>query len=193
MALVVALVAGVILWQFQATKDYASAAFASTAVVAVVIGLAAQGTLSNVVAGIVLAFSQPIRLGDRVSIDGQAGTVEEIGLSYSRLRSDDGTSIEFPNALLAQKAILSSTLRGGGEVVRVRAAIAAADWERASAMLRERADEAGLQEVDVTVIDVQPDAITLEVRGRCAGAAQAARAEAELRAAAAGAVGAAHA
>lgn len=193
MALVVALVAGVILWQFQATKDYASAAFASTAVVAVVIGLAAQGTLSNVVAGIVLAFSQPIRLGDRVSIDGQAGTVEEIGLSYSRLRSDDGTSIEFPNALLAQKAILSSTLRGGGEVVRVRAAIAAADWERASAMLRERADEAGLQEVGVTVIDVQPDAITLEVRGRCAGAAQAARAEAELRAAAAGAVGAAHA
>ena len=193
MALVVALVAGVILWQFQATKDYASAAFASTAVVAVVIGLAAQGTLSNVVAGIVLAFSQPIRLGDRVSIDGQAGTVEEIGLSYSRLRSDDGTSIEFPNALLAQKAILSSTLRGGGEVVRVRAAIAAADWERASAVLRERADEAGLQEVGVTVIDVQPDAITLEVRGRCAGAAQAARAEAELRAAAAGAVGAAHA
>ena len=193
MALVVALVAGVILWQFQATKDYASAAFASTAVVAVVIGLAAQGTLSNVVAGIVLAFSQPIRLGDRVSIDGQAGTVEEIGLSYSRLRSDDGTSIEFPNALLAQKAILSSTLRGGGEVVRVRAGIAAADWERASAMLRERADEAGLQEVDVTVLDVQRDAITLEVRGRCAGAAQAARAEAELRAAAAGALGAAHA
>ena len=193
MALAVALVAGVILWQFQATKDYASAVFASTAVVAVVIGLAAQGTLSNVVAGIVLAFSQPIRLGDRVSIDGQAGTVEEIGLSYSRLRSDDGTSIEFPNALLAQKAILSSTLRGGGEVVRVRAAIAAADWERASAMLRERADEAGLQEVDVTVLDVQPDAVTLEVRGRCAGAAQAARAEAELRAAAAGALGAAHA
>jgi small-conductance mechanosensitive channel len=193
MALVVAVVAGVILWQFQATKDYASAAFASTAVVAVVIGLAAQGTLSNVVAGIVLAFSQPIRLGDRVRIDGQAGTVEEIGLSYSRLRSDDGTSIEFPNALLAQRAILSSTLRGGGEVVRVRAGIAAADWERASVMLRERADEAGLQEVDVTVLDVQPDAVTLEVRGRCAGAAQAARAEAELRAAAASAMGAAHA
>jgi membrane protein YdbS with pleckstrin-like domain len=42
MALVVALIAGLVLWQFQATKDYASAAFASTAVVAVVIGLAAQ-------------------------------------------------------------------------------------------------------------------------------------------------------
>jgi small-conductance mechanosensitive channel len=193
MALVVALIAGVVLWQFQATKDYASAAFASTAVVAVVIGLAAQGTLSNLVAGIVLAFSQPIRLGDRVSIDGQNGTVEEIGLSYSRLRSDDGTSIEFPNALLAQKAIVSSTLRGGGEVVRVRAGIAAGDWERASTVLRERADEAGLQEVDVIVLEVRPDAVTLEVRGRCAGAAQAARAEAELRAAAAAATGAAHA
>jgi small-conductance mechanosensitive channel len=193
MALVVALIAGVVLWQFKATKDYASAAFASTAVVAVVIGLAAQGTLSNVVAGIVLAFSQPIRLGDRVSIDGQDGTVEEIGLSYSRLRSDDGTSVEFPNALLAQKAIVSSTLRGGGEVVRVRAGIAPGDWERACAVLRERADEAGVQEVDVVVLDVKPDAVTLEVRGRCAGAAQAARAEAQLRAAAAASTGAAHA
>jgi small-conductance mechanosensitive channel len=194
MALVIALIAGVVLWQFQATKDYASAAFASTAVVAVVIGLAAQGTLSNVVAGIVLAFSQPIRLGDRVSIDGESGTVEEIGLSYSRLRRDDGTSVEFPNALLAQKAILSSTLRGGGEIVRVRAGIAVADWERASAELRERAGEAGLQDVEVTVLDVQPETVTLEVRGRCAGAAQAARVEAHLRAAAAAAAtGAAHA
>jgi small-conductance mechanosensitive channel len=193
LAVAVVFVAGMVLWQFQATKDYASAVFASTAVVAVVIGLAAQGTLSNVVAGVVLAFSQPIRLGDRVSIDGQDGTVEEIGLSYSRLRSDDGTSIEFPNALLAQKAIVSSTLRGGGEVVRVRARIAAGDWERASALLRERADEAGLHDVDVVVLDVTPEAVALEVRGRCAGASQAARAEADLRAAAAAATGAAHA
>jgi hypothetical protein len=193
MALAVALVAFIVLWQFQATKDYASALFASTAVVAVVIGLAAQGTLSNVVAGIVLAFSQPIRLGDRVSIDGQAGVVEEIGLSYSRLRSDDGTSIEFPNALLAQKAIVSSTLRGGGEVVRVRAAIVPGDWERASAVLRERAHDAGLADIAVVACEIAPAAVTVELRGRCAGAAQATRAEAELRAAAASLTGAEHA
>jgi small-conductance mechanosensitive channel len=192
-ALAVALVACVVLWQFQATRDYASAVFASTAVVAVVIGLAAQGTLSNVVAGIVLAFSQPIRLGDRVSIDGLDGVVEEIGLSYSRLRSDDGTSVEFPNALLAQKAIVSSTLRGGGEVVRVRASVTSADWERASAALRERARESGLGEVDIVVCDAGPETVTIEVRGRCAGAAQAARAEKELRSAAAALVGAEHA
>ncbi len=193
MAIAVVFVAGMVLWQFQATKDYASAVFASTAVVAVVIGLAAQGTLSNVVAGIVLAFSQPIRLGDRVSIDGLEGVVEELGLSYSRLRSDDGTSIEFPNALLAQKAIVSSTLRGGGEVVRVRASVAVADWERAASTLRERAAEAGLREVDVVVSDVGPAAVAVEVRGRCASAAQAAAAERELRAAAAALTGVEHA
>jgi small-conductance mechanosensitive channel len=193
MAVAVVFVAGMVLWQFQATKDYASAVFASTAVVAVVIGLAAQGTLSNVVAGIVLAFSQPIRLGDRVSIDGLEGVVEELGLSYSRLRSADGTSIEFPNALLAQKAIVSSTLRGGGEVVRVRASVAAADWERAASALRERAAEAGLREVDVVVSDVGPAAVAVEVRGRCASAAQAAAAERELRAAAAALTGVEHA
>jgi small-conductance mechanosensitive channel len=192
-ALAVVLVAGMVLWQFQATKDYASAVFASTAVVAVVIGLAAQGTLSNVVAGIVLAFSQPIRLGDRVSIDGLEGVVEEIGLSYSRLRSEDGTSIEFPNALLAQKAIVSSTLRGGGEVVRVRASVAPGEWERASAALSERAGEAGLRDVDVVVREVGANAVTLEVRGRCRSTAEAARAEAALRAAAAALSGVEHA
>jgi small-conductance mechanosensitive channel len=190
---VVVFVAGMVLWQFQATKDYASAVFASTAVVAVVIGLAAQGTLSNVVAGIVLAFSQPIRLGDRVSVDGMEGVVEELGLSYSRLRSEDGTSIEFPNALLAQKAIVSSTLRGGGEVVRVRARVSAGDWERASAALREQAAEAGLRETEVVVRDVAADAVTLELRGRCAAAAQATLAEQRLRAAAAALTGAEHA
>jgi hypothetical protein len=152
LALALALVAGIVLWQFQATKDYASAVFASTAVVAVV-----------------------------------------IGLSYSRLRSDDGTSVEFPNALLAQKAIVSSTLRGGGEVVRVRASVASADWERASSALRERAGESGLGEVDLVVCDIGPDTMTIEVRGRCAGTAQVARAEQDLRAAAAALVGAEHA
>ena len=190
-AVVLALV--IVLWQFEATKDYASAVFASTAVVAVVIGLAAQGTLSNVVAGIVLAFSQPIRLGDRVTIDGFDGVVEEIGLSYSRLRSEDGTSVEFPNALLAQKAIVNSTLRGGGEIVRVRAAVPAGEWERAAAALRERAGEAGLREVDVIVRDIGADAVTIEVRGRCSSGEQASRAEAELRAAAAALTGAEHA
>jgi small-conductance mechanosensitive channel len=193
MAVAVVFVAGMVLWQFQATKDYASAVFASTAVVAVVIGLAAQGTLSNVVAGVVLAFSQPIRLGDRVSIDGLEGVVEELGLSYSRLRSDDGTSIEFPNALLAQKAIVSSTLRGGGEIVRVRASVATADLERAASALRERAAESGLREIDVVVGAVGPETVALELRGRCASAAQAASAEHALRAAAAALPGVAHA
>ena len=155
-----------VLWQFQATKDYASAVFASTAVVAVVIGLAAQGTLSNVVAGIVLAFSQPIRLGDRVNIDGLDGVVEEIGLSYSRLRSEDGTSVEFPNALLAQKAIVNSTLRGGGEVVRVRASVPAGEWERAAAALRERAGRPGWARSTSSSATSGPTAS----RSRCAAA-----------------------
>ena len=193
MAVAVVFVTGMVLWQFQATKDYASAVFASTAVVAVVIGLAAQGTLSNVVAGIVLAFSQPIRLGDRVSIDGYDGVVEELGLSYSRLRSEDGTSIEFPNALLAQKAIISSSLRGGGEVVRVRAQVAAGEWERAAAVLRERAGEVGLRDADVVVSDVGPDLVGLELRGRCDSATQATAAERELRSAAAALTGVEHA
>jgi hypothetical protein len=77
--------------------------------------------------------------------------------------------------------------------VRVRAGVPAGEWERASAALRERGRDAGLREVDVIVREVGADAVTIEIRGRCSSGEQAARAEAELRAAAAALTGAEHA
>src|SRR5215210_2265412 len=47
------------------------------------IGFAARTTLGNFVAGVLIAFTQPVRLGDRVVIGDVAGTVEEIGLTYT--------------------------------------------------------------------------------------------------------------
>lgn len=93
------------LWQYGPTRHVASAALASGAVIAVVIGLAAQGTLGNVVAGLVIAFSQPIRTGDHVTIDDLTGRVSTIGVSYTRIDLDNGSHVEFPNSLLAQRAI----------------------------------------------------------------------------------------
>ena len=53
---------------------------ASSAVIALVFGLAAQSTLANFVAGILVAFAQPLRLGDNVAVAGASGTVQQIGL-----------------------------------------------------------------------------------------------------------------
>lgn len=93
------------LWQFDATRSTAQKILASGAVVALVIGLAVQGTLGNVVAGVVITFSQPIRVGDTITIGEHSGRVARLGVSYTRLDVGDGTHVEFPNSLLAQQAI----------------------------------------------------------------------------------------
>ena len=62
---------------------------ASSAVIGVIIGFASQRTLGNFVAGLMIAITQPLRLGDRVEVGGVEGAVEEIGLMYTFIRTDD--------------------------------------------------------------------------------------------------------
>jgi small conductance mechanosensitive channel len=76
----------------------------------VVVGLAAQRPLANFVAGIVIAFTQPLRLGDRVTVDDVTGTVEEIGLTYTFIRADDNTRLVIPNEKLASDTIRNATI-----------------------------------------------------------------------------------
>ena len=62
------------------------------------IGLALQGTLSNVAAGIMIVFFRPIRLGDFVEVNGQMGTVKEINLNYIEMASVGNVQIIVPNS-----------------------------------------------------------------------------------------------
>ena len=92
---------------------------ASSAVIGLVIGFASQRTIGNAVAGILIAFSQPLRLGDRVSVDGREGIVEEIGLTYTFIRTDDDTRFVIPNEKLASDSIVNYTIRSPEKVVEV--------------------------------------------------------------------------
>src|SRR5436190_19494443 len=85
---------------------------ASSALLGVIIGFASQRTLGNFVAGILIALAQPVRLGDRVVYDGEEGIVEEIGLTYTFIRTQDRTRLVVPNEKLASDTILNSTIRG---------------------------------------------------------------------------------
>ena len=62
------------------------------------IGLALQGTLSNVAAGVMIIFFRPIKLGDFVDVGGVLGTVKEITLNFTELASPDNVQIIIPNA-----------------------------------------------------------------------------------------------
>ncbi len=62
------------------------------------IGLALQGTLSNVAAGVMIIFFRPIKLGDFVVVNGMQGTVKEITLNFTELASPDNVQIIIPNS-----------------------------------------------------------------------------------------------
>src|SRR6266496_1711580 len=78
-------------------RAIAGGILASSAVLVHVIGFAAQRTIGNVVAGILIVFSQLLRLGDSVMVDDVVGTVEEIGLTYTFIRVADDTRLVIPN------------------------------------------------------------------------------------------------
>jgi small conductance mechanosensitive channel len=92
-------------------RAIAGGLLASSAILTLILGFAAQRTLANFAAGILIAFSQPLRLGDRVSVDGHEGVVEEIGLSYTFIRTDDNRRVVIPNEKLASDTIRNATIR----------------------------------------------------------------------------------
>src|ERR1044071_3481376 len=92
-------------------RAVAGGVLASSAVVGLVIGFASQRTIGNVVAGILIAISQPLRLGDEVEVQGTKGVVEEIGLTYTWIRTRDNDRLVVPNEKLASDTIRNSTIR----------------------------------------------------------------------------------
>lgn len=89
-----------------------NALLAGVSLVSVVVGFAAQTTLSNLVAGISLVLYKPFRQGDRLQIgaptsgDFAVGTVETISLGYTSLRTDAGEQIVIANGTMAQQTFI---------------------------------------------------------------------------------------
>jgi len=91
---------GLALAQFTELKRLATGILASTAVLAAIIGFAAQHTIGNMVAGVQIAISQPIKIGDRISFEEVEGRVVDITLSYTYVNPGDGTAVVIPNQML---------------------------------------------------------------------------------------------
>ena len=74
------------------------------------IRFSARSTVANIVAGLFIAYTQPLRLGDTVENAAASGTVEEIGLTYTFIRAGDGSRLVIPNEKLASDTIRNSTI-----------------------------------------------------------------------------------
>jgi small-conductance mechanosensitive channel len=95
-------IAAIVLAQFTSLGRLAAGIFASTAVVGLIIGFAAQNTIANLIAGVLIAITQPIRIGDRISFQEREGRVTDITLSYTYVDPGDGSSIVIPNQMLVE-------------------------------------------------------------------------------------------
>jgi small-conductance mechanosensitive channel len=91
-----------VLGQFTELQRLATGVLASTALVVAVVGFAAQRTLSNIIAGVQIAVSQPIRIGDRITFEECEGRVTDITLSYTYVDPGDGSAVVIPNQLLVE-------------------------------------------------------------------------------------------
>ena len=102
-----------------AVRALAGGLLASSAILGLVIGFASQRTLGNFVAGLMIAMTQPLRLGDWVAVGGVEGAVEEIGLIYTFIRTEDNSRLVIPNEKLASDTILNSTIRSAAKFAEV--------------------------------------------------------------------------
>jgi small conductance mechanosensitive channel len=100
-------------------RAVAGGLLASSAVIGIVVGFASQRTLGNFVAGLLIAFTQPVRLGDDVVVENTEGTVEEIGLIYTFVRTENGDRLVIPNEKLASDTIRNSTIRSREKVAEI--------------------------------------------------------------------------
>src|ERR671923_1597580 len=130
-------------------RQLATGLLASSAVIGIVVGFAARQTLANAIAGILLAITQPIRIGDLVTFEDETGEVEDVRLTYTYIRLDDGRRLVVPNERLAQSSIHNHTL------VDPRVQAEASIWvphdtdvERALQLIAEDEVEARVAEVE---------------------------------------------
>jgi small-conductance mechanosensitive channel len=157
----------------------AGALLASSAILGVILGLAAQQTLGNFIAGLLIATSQPVRIGDRVNYGGEDGIIEEIGLTYTFIRTVDRRRLVVPNSKLASDTIVNASIRSRETFAEVSVPVPlSADVDAAVAALRE--DVSGERDAAVYVSSLDGTA-TVTVRAAASDAVAAEHLEHDLR------------
>jgi small-conductance mechanosensitive channel len=160
-------------------RAVAGGLLASSALLAVVIGFAAQRTLGNFVAGLLIALAQPVRIGDRVEYEGTQGVIEEVGLTYTFIRAVDRRRLVVPNEKLASDPIFNASIRSRETFAEISVPVPlTADLDSAVDALQE--DVADERDAQVYVSRLA-DRATVTVRAAATDEVAAERLEHDLR------------
>ena len=160
-------------------RAVAAGLLASSAIVGLVVGLAAQRPLANFAAGVVIAFTQPLRLGDTIAIDGTEGVVEEIGLTYTIIRTQENKRLVIPNEKLASDTILNSTIVSREKLAQVSIQVPL-DKDLDAVVDQLKTETAGDRRADVLVTGLNGTA-TITVRSWAPNASELEDVQSDLR------------
>ncbi len=124
-------------------RSLGTALLAGVSIASVVIGLAAQSTLSNFIAGVALLLYRPFRVGDRIQINAptgvETGMVEAVTLGYTVLRTLDRRRVVVPNSLIANQVTVNLTHTSARVLITVPFTVPLGEAEAARALLTELA------------------------------------------------------
>lgn len=176
-----------------ALRNLGTALLAGASVISIVMGLAAQNTLGNLVAGFSLLLYRPFRVGDRLQVTAptgvESGTVESLLLGYTVLRTANNRRIVMPNSVIANQVTVNlSALDPKVSVLVPVSIVQVADIDRARALLLElaAAHPEAVEPYSCPLTALGPGSVDLSLQVHCVDAARTAMVKSELLEAAAG-------
>jgi small-conductance mechanosensitive channel len=174
---IVAIGIALALSQFGSIRRLATGILASSALLGLVVGLAARQTIANMVAGIMVAITQPIRIGDRVTFGDETGRVDDLTLTFTYIDTGDGRLMVVPNEQIVSGVLFNHST--GDQAAPVTASVwlpPGSDIETA----RRALEAAGA--ATVTVAETTPEGVRIEIgTGRDVGRTRTGDEEAALR------------
>ena len=158
---------GFALMTFETVRQYGVSLFASAGVAGIVAGIAAQPVLSNLIAGVQLAVTQPIRLEDAVTVENEYGWIEEITSTYVVIRLWDLRRLIVPLTYFIQKPFYNWTRQAATTIGSVLLYL---DYAAPVDIIRKKAAELVAQSkqgsgnvIDVQVTNASAEAIEVRV------------------------------
>jgi small-conductance mechanosensitive channel len=100
----------IVIFSIPDLRTLSVALFTGAGVAGIIIGFAAQNTLSNIIAGLSLALFQPFRVGDRLDIMNEYGKVADINLRHTVIVTWDNRRLIIPNSIISNEAIINWTI-----------------------------------------------------------------------------------
>ncbi len=170
-------------------EKVSSSILAGAGIMAMAIGFASQEALSNIIGGFFIVFAKPFRIGDIIKIDEVVnGTVSEITLRHTIIRSMDNRMIIIPNSKINSSTIINSTIGEQETFSFIEVSVSyETNLDKAIAAMREEImrhpmlidrrtpedKQAGVQQVVIRVVELGNSAITLKAWAWAANAGNA--------------------